>query len=65
MANKFRNVNLSISGFKVHFPHSLLLRLRNAVECTAFLLHILDATDSNPNPQTTSRFFILVLSSIT
>jgi hypothetical protein len=65
LANRFRNVNVSISGFKVNFPQSLLLRLRNAVECTAFLLHIWDVTDSYPSPQTMPRFFMLVFSSIT
>jgi hypothetical protein len=35
LANKFRNVNVSISGFKVNFPQYLLLRLSTAVKCTA------------------------------
>jgi hypothetical protein len=65
LANNFRNANVSISGFKVNFPQSLLLRLGNAVERTAFLLHIWGVKDSNSGPKTMSMFFMLVLSSIT
>jgi hypothetical protein len=48
LVNKFRNINVSISDFKVNFPQYLVLRLSIAVKCTAFPILIWDIKDSNP-----------------